>query len=65
MRRGDLINFNSNLYQVKRIFNQNALGQEYLNELREYYMCNITLKSNGQLLFCVLIPEIEYELLAR
>lgn len=65
MRRGDLINFNNNLYQVKRIFNQNLLGQEYLNDLREYYMCDITLKSNGQLLFCVLIPEIEYELLAR
>ena len=65
MRRGDLINFNNNLYQVKRIFNQNLLGQEYLYDLREYYMCDITLKSNGQLLFCVLIPEIEYELLAR
>lgn len=65
MRQGELINYNNNLYQLRRIFNESAIKQEYLNELREYYMCDITLKSNGKLLFCRLIPEIEYELLER
>lgn len=64
MKVRELINYNNNLYQVKRIFNETDLKQEYLNDLREYYMCDITLKSSGKLLFCILIPEIEYELLA-
>lgn len=59
MRRGELINYNGSLYIVKRVFNEDAIKADKTNELRELLMCDITLKSQGKLLFCEKINEAE------
>ena len=65
MRIGELIRFNNELYKVKRIFSEGSINPERTNDVKDYFECDITLKNDGRLLFCTLIPEIEYELLPR
>lgn len=65
MRIGELIRFNNGLYRVKRVLGEGSIKPDRTNDVKDFFGCDITLKSDGKLLFCELIPEIEYELLQR
>lgn len=55
----NLVNYNGNLYFIKRRFNELAIKPDKIQELRELIDCQIVLKKDGYLWFCELIPEAE------
>lgn len=54
-----IINFNDNLYFIKRKFHEESVKPEKIQELKELLEATIVLKKDGWLLYCELIPEAE------
>jgi len=54
-----LVNYNGNLYFLKRHFNELLVKPDKIQELRELLKCDIVLRKDDRLWFCELIPEAE------
>lgn len=52
-----VIEFNGNLYQLVRIFREK--NNFPIDEFKEYYNCDTTLRKEGKLYFCRLIQEAQ------
>jgi hypothetical protein len=52
-----VITFDDKLFQVVRVFRERENFP--ITECKEYYRCDTTLKKDGSLYFCRLIPEVE------
>jgi len=48
----EIISANGNLYQLIRVLRE---------DLKKYYHCDTLLRKQGELYFCRIIKEIEYE----
>ena len=54
------INFNNNLYYVKRKFKESELKPDFdTNVMKEWTRTDVLLKKDGKLYCCELIPEAE------
>jgi hypothetical protein len=54
-----LLNYNGNLYFLKRRYVELSVKPEKIHELKDLLQCDIVLRKDGYLLYCVLIPEAE------
>jgi hypothetical protein len=54
-----LVNYNGNLYFLKRHFNELLIKPDRIQDLRELLKCDIVLRKDNHLWFCELIPEAE------
>ena len=57
----EIITANGNLYQLIRILKEDQLKNPDMEILKEYFLCDKVLRKQGELYFCRLIEEIEYE----
>ena len=56
-----IITANNNLYQLIRVLKENQLKNPNMEDLKKYFYCDTLLRKQGELYFCRLIKEIEYE----
>ena len=63
MLNKELINYNNKLYWVYRKVKQHQVNSEKINDLREYWMCDLVVKHRNQqdelLIFLREIQEVE------
>jgi hypothetical protein len=59
MRRNDFINFNGSVYQIKYMYLSSKVRVDKTQELKDLLGCDIVLKHNDYLFYCVLVPELE------
>ena len=57
----EIISANSNLYQLIRVLREDQLKNPIMEDLKKYYHCDTLLRKQGELYFCRIIKEIEYE----
>ena len=56
-----IIQANGNLYQLVRTIREDQLKNPNTEDLKEYFLCDTVLRKQGELYFCRIIEEIEYE----
>ena len=56
-----IIYANNKAYQLVRIIREDRLKNPDMEILKEYFLCDKVLRKQGELYFCRLIEEIEYE----
>ena len=56
-----IIYANNKVYQLVRIIREDRLKNPDMEILKEYFLCDKVLRKQGELYFCRLIKEIEYE----
>ena len=56
-----IIYANNKVYQLVRIIREDRLKNPDMEILKEYFLCDKVLRKQGELYFCRLIEEIEYE----
>lgn len=54
-----LLNYNGNLYFLKRKFQELSVKPDKIQDLKQLLNCDIVLRKDGWLLYCELIPEVE------
>ena len=57
----EIISANGNLYQLIRVLREDQLKNPIMEDLKKYYHCDTLLRKQGELYFCRIIKEIEYE----
>ena len=57
----EIISANGNLYQLIRVIPEAQLKNPNTGDLKEYFYCDTVLRKQGELYFCRIIEEIEYE----
>ena len=57
----EIIYANDNLYQLVRVLKEDQLKNPNMEDLKKYFLCDTLLRKQGELYFCRLIKEIEYE----
>lgn len=55
----EFIRFNDNLYEVIKRYSENRVKPDKIDELRQIFYCDATLKKDGSLFFCKIIQEAE------
>ena len=53
----ELITYKDELYWVYRKVKDGSV--KHIDEVKRYWLCDIALRNNGQILFCRHIPNIE------
>lgn len=59
MRRNDFIKFNDQVYQIKYMYLNSKVRVDKTQELKDLLGCDIVLRHNDYLFYCVLVPEAE------
>jgi hypothetical protein len=54
-----LLNYNGNLYFLKRKYHELSIKTDKIQDLKDLLGCDIVLRKDGFLLYCTLIPEAE------
>ena len=57
----EIIYANDKVYQLVRMIREDRLKNPDMEILKEYFLCDKLLRKQGELYFCRLIEEIEYE----
>jgi len=57
----EIITANGNLYQLIKVLREDQLKNPVMEDLKKYYHCDTLLRKQGELYFCRIIEEIEYE----
>tara|TARA_R100001594_G_scaffold106183_1_gene140641 strand:- start:238 stop:429 length:192 start_codon:yes stop_codon:yes gene_type:complete len=57
----EIISANNNLYQLIKVLREDQLKNPVMEDLKRYYHCDTLLRKQGELYFCRIIKEIEYE----
>ena len=57
----EIISANGNLYQLIKVLREDQLKNPIMEDLKKYYHCDTLLRKQGELYFCRIIKEIEYE----
>lgn len=55
----EFIRFNDNLYEVIKRYPENKVKTDRIDELRQIFYCDVTLKKDGSLFFCKIVQEAE------
>jgi hypothetical protein len=55
----EFIRYNDKLYDIKRKYPEARVRADKIDDLRQALSCDITLKKEGNLYFCVQIQEAE------
>jgi hypothetical protein len=56
-----ILNNHGILYQVYRKIKLKQEDKDFINELKEYWICDTVLKNNNEFYFCRKIEDIEFE----
>jgi len=56
-----ILNNNGTLCLVYRKVKLKHEDKDFINELKEYWMCDTVLKNNGDFYFCRKVDDIEFE----
>jgi len=56
-----MLNNNGTLCQVYRKVKFKREDKDFINELKEYWMCDTVLKNNDEFYFCRKVEDIEFE----